>query len=140
MMKYTNDDKTTSDKSIVVNFRATEELVQNLDQLARAEHRSRAGVIALVLARAANLDEAGYVIELIIKSLNSEIDAKGETEYSEFIRGQLHGAKTMLASLLGDRAKNLVLEKVRKTTNLPIPHIVPRMPDGKRYGYDSDAG
>ena len=46
----------------------------------------------------------------------------------------------MLASLLGERAKDLVLEKVRKKTKGAIPHVVPRIPDGKRYGFDSDSG
>jgi len=123
-----------------VNFRATEALVRGLDELAAVEHRSRASTIALVLTRAANPAEAVSVIESIIRSLNAEIEDKGETEYSEFIRGQLHGAKWMLASLLGERAKNLVLEKVRKKTKNPIPHVVARMPDGKRYGFDSDSG
>jgi hypothetical protein len=135
---------TTHDPSeggtIVVNFRATEKLVRALDELAKVERRSRASTIALVLTRAATPDEAVRVVESIIRSLNAELEEKGETEYSEFIRGQLHGAKWMLASLLGERAKDLVLEKVRKKTKGTIPHVVPRMPDGKRYGFDSDSG
>jgi hypothetical protein len=51
----------------------------------------------------------------------------------------LHGAKWMLAELRGTRIKDRVCREVRKRTEKPFPYIVPLAPDGKRYGFDSDA-
>ena len=58
----------------------------------------------------------------------------------EYRRGQLHATKALLATFFGERTKDQILQMVREKTGLPIPHIVPLGPDGKRYGFDSDAG
>ena len=92
------------------------------------------------MAEGIDLEPPTRIIELIVKMLNSEVERRGEDSVqAEYFRGQLHGAKWMLAELRGPRVKGRVCDEVRKRTGRPFPHIVPLGPDGKRYGFDSDA-
>jgi hypothetical protein len=138
-MKRTSAERPRS-RDEVLNFRTDRDLVRGLDRLAAEERRTRANLIEKLLAEAIDLDAPIRVIELIVNMLNSEVERRGEDSLqAEYIRGQLHGAKWMLAELRGSRVKSRVCDEVRKRTGRPFPHIVPLAPDGKRYGFDSDA-
>ena len=124
----------------ILHFRTDSELVERLDRLAADERRTRANLIEKLLADAIDLETPIRIIELIVNMLNSEVERRGEDSVqAEYIRGQLHGAKWMLAELRGSNVKGRVCDEIRKRTGRPFPHIVPLAPDGKRYGFDSDA-
>ena len=124
----------------VVNFRTSSELVEALDMLAAKEHRTRANLIEWLLTQDTNIERPASAIALIVSSLYGEIEHTGtDSAQSEFIRGQLHGAKFMLSELRGAVFKDRVLHEVRKRIKKPFPHTVALAPDGKRYGWDSDA-
>jgi hypothetical protein len=127
-------------KGEVLNFRTDRELVERLDRVAAEERRSRASLIEKLLAEAVDQEAPTRVIELIVKTLYSEVERRGEDSVqAEYIRGQLQGAKWMLVELRGSKTKDRVCHDVRKRTGRPFPHIVPLAPDGKRYGFDLDA-
>jgi hypothetical protein len=75
-----------------------------------------------------------------VRILN-EAEQRGAREgVQEFARGGFHGAKWVVAALLGKREKDAILREIRRETGKPIPHIVGLAEDGNRYGWDSDAG
>ena len=130
----------TSTRDEVINFRASSQLVRALDELALQEHRTRANLIEMVLSRATDTDRVARAIEIIVSSLYDQIDRRGaDTTQTEFIRGQLHGAKWILSELLGAAFKDRILLEVRRRIKKPFPHTVSLAPDGNRYGWDSDA-
>jgi hypothetical protein len=127
-------------KGEVLNFRTDRGLVDRLDKAAAEEKRTRASLMERMLIEATDLERPVRVIELIVRTLYSEIERRGEDSVqAEYMRGQLHGAKWMLAELRGARVKDQACHEVRRRTGKPFPHIVPLAPDGKRYGFDSDA-
>lgn len=127
-------------KDEVVHFRTDRELLERLDIVAAGERRTRANLIEKLLTEATDLEAPTRVIELIVKMLNVEVERRGEDSVqAEYVRGQLHGAKWMLAELHGSGVKGRVCDEVRRRSGRPFPHILPLAPDGKRYGFDSDA-
>jgi hypothetical protein len=139
-MAKRNIDRPKGPKGEVLNFRTERELVERLDKTAAEENRTRASLMERILIEATDIERPVRAIELIVRTLYSEIERRGEDSVqSEYMRGQLHGAKWMLAELRGARTKDRVCQEVRKRTGRPFPHIVPLAPDGKRYGFDSDA-
>jgi len=133
-------DRTKGPKGEVLNFRTDRELVERLDKAAAEENRTRASLMERILIEGTDMERPVRVIELIVRTLYSEIERRGEDSVqAEYIRGQLHGAKWMLAELRGTRMKDQASQEVRRRTGKPFPHIVPLAPDGKRYGFDSDA-
>jgi|ERR1035437_3027768 hypothetical protein len=78
-------------------------------------------------------------LELIVKGINDAVQRHGEDSIqAEFGRGQLHGAKWILA-LVGKAQKDQVMSLLRQRVG-PIPTTAALAADGKRYGFDSDEG
>ena len=124
----------------VINFRANSDLVEVLDAIAVRERRTRANLIEFLLEQDTNIARAVSVIETIVSLFYEEIGRGGrDTPQSEFLRGQLHGAKWMLSELRGASFKYWVLDEARKRIKKPFPHTIALAPDGNRYGWDSDA-
>jgi predicted transcriptional regulator len=125
----------------VISFRVPKDVLEKFDRIAEMERRPRAAMIRTMLENSVN------VITIVTRNLEWQVKTMAELEEQypnspqlEYRRGQLHATKALLATFFGERIKDLILEKVRKATGLPIPHIVPLSPDGNRYGFDSDAG
>jgi hypothetical protein len=129
----------TEETTEVVTFRVDRQLLRRIDDFADSEQRTRAGAISWLLSRVLGGHELS-VIEDVVRLLWDELEKNGETEYAEFMRGHLYGAKSMLRALVGAAAKDRALFEVRQKVGKPIPHCVPRLPDGHRYGVDLDAG
>jgi hypothetical protein len=139
-MKKPLSGRSKGPKLEVLNFRTDRQLVERLDKLATEENRTRANLMEKLLSEATDIELPVRIIELIVQTFYSEVERRGaDSVQAEFMRGQLHGAKWMLAELRGTRTKDRVCREVRKRTEKPFPHIVPLAPDGKRYGFDSDA-
>jgi hypothetical protein len=139
-MRKQTGSRSKGPKLEVLNFRTDRQLVERLDKLAAEENRTRANLMERLLSEATDMERAVRVVELIVRTLYSEVERRGEDSVqAEYVRGQLHGAKWMLDQLRGARIKDRVCQEVRKRTEKPFPHIVPLAPDGKRYGFDSDA-
>jgi len=77
------------------------------------------------------------LIESTVYSLREAIRRGGEdTPQSEYMRGVLYGAKSMLTELKGRSNKELVLAEVYRRTGGPLPSTLPLADDGNRYGWD----
>jgi hypothetical protein len=108
--------------------------------MAAEERRTRASLMEHLLIDATDMERPVRVIDLVVRMLYAEVERRGEDSVqAEYLRGQLHGAKWMLAELRGSAVKNRVCQLVLKRTGKPFPHVVPLAPDGKRYGFDADA-
>ena len=87
------------------------------------------------------IDWAEEQIAGISDRIHEEVEAGGEdSPQTEYQRGRLHAMKHAVSVLLGDQDTSKVLGAVRERTKRPIPFIVPLSRDGKRYGFDVDAG
>jgi predicted transcriptional regulator len=128
------------ENQMIINFRAPSDLVERLDELAREDGRTRANFILTLLDRVTDPRRPQRVLETIISEFYDETKKRGDSPMSEWMRGQLHGAKWMVHAILGEDAKERALRAVRSKLRKPIPHIVPLAADGKRYGLDLDAG
>ena len=125
----------------VVSFRIGRNLLEQLDRMARKEMRTRGNLIMVLLDRSQKAKEVvGNHLEWLVKTLHEEEARNPDSPQAEYWRGELHAVKWMAALFLGEHEKAAILERIRRRTNLPIPHIVPLAPDGNRYGFDSDAG
>jgi len=134
-------DQTTADlgETIVVSFRAPRDLVRQLDEIARGDQRTRANFIVRTLTQAASLEPAILTIEQILPRL-VELDEKDPNGMqSEYHRGAMAGARSMLMAFFGKRALRWVNRRVRERTKLPMPHVLPLSEDGSRYGLDTEA-
>jgi hypothetical protein len=139
-MRKSANTLSTSPKHEVLNFRTDRQLVERLDKLAASERRTRASLMERLLIDATDMERPVRIIDLVVRMLYAEVERRGEDSVqAEYFRGQLHGAKWMLAELRGNAIKDRVCHEVRKRTGKPFPHIVPLAPDGKRYGFDLDA-
>jgi predicted transcriptional regulator len=137
-MIHPNDDQSGTD-SVVVSFRAPRALVQQLDEMASGDQRTRANFIVRTLTHAVTLEPAISTIERILPWL-CELDQKRpDSIQAEFQRGAMSGARAMLGAFFGKRAIRWVNSQVRQRTKLPMPHVVPAAEDGNRYGFDSEA-
>lgn len=125
--------------TVVVSFRAPRSLVKELDQIARRDDRTRANFIVRTLSQAVSLEPAVQTVEQMLPTLNEEHKKNPDSMQSEFWRGAMAGARSMLAAFFGKRAVRWVNQRVRERTKLPIPHVVPMQDDGNRYGFDSEA-
>jgi hypothetical protein len=79
-------------------------------------------------------------LEWLVKNLHEEEGKNPDSPQAEYLRGELHDTKWLLGVFCGEDVREEVLERVRRRTQLPMPHIVPLASDGNRYGFDSDAG
>lgn len=125
--------------TVVVSFRAPQKLVELLDEIAQGDQRTRANFIVRTLTQAASLEPGIDVIERILPRLLEEHDRDPDSVQAESSRGEMRGARAMIAAFFGKRAIRWVNQQVRQKTKLPIPHVVPLDRDGNRYGIDSEA-
>lgn len=97
-------------------------------------------LIGPVSPEAPDLRRAAWLIESIVRSFYDEAQRNGkDSPQSEYLRGMLGGAKSMLGGLRGQGAKEWVLGEVRKRVGKPLPSVVPLAGDGNRYGWDAEA-
>ena len=127
------------EETVVVSFRAPRSLVEQLEEIAKGDQRTRANFIVRILSQAVSLEPAIQTIEHILPRLVEEHRRDPDSPQAEFQRGLLSGARWMLESFFGKRAVRWVDQQARSRTNLPIPHVVPLDRDGNRYGFDSEA-
>ena len=130
---------TERDSTVVISFRAPQTLVDDLDEIARGDQRTRANFIVNELTKAISLEPAINTIEGILPRL-VELDEKNpDSIQAEYYRGLMAGARWMLSAFYGKRAIRWVNQQVRQRTQLPIPHVVPLDKDGNRYGFDTES-
>jgi hypothetical protein len=130
---------TTETDTVVVSFRAPRALLNDLDEIAKGDDRTRANFIVRTLSQAVSLEPAIQTVEQILPRLLEEHKKDPDSMQAEFWRGVMSGARWMLMSFFNKRAVRWVNQRVRDKTNLPIPHVVPMQVDGSRYGFDTEA-
>jgi predicted transcriptional regulator len=125
----------------VVSFRVPKDILEQFDRIAEMERRPRASMIRAMMESSVNaVTTVTRILEWQVRIM-ADLEAKyPDSPQLEYRRGQLHATKSLLSTFLGERTKDHILQKVRKKTGLPIPHIVALDLDGNRYGWDSDAG
>ena len=90
-----------------------------------------------VLPQTPELLRATELIQLIVCSFYDEVQRNGKgSVQSEYIRGMLNGAKSMLSELRGQATKEQVLNEARRRIAKPLPSALPLAEDGNRYGWD----
>jgi len=83
---------------------------------------------------------ATELIQSIVCSFYDEVQRNGKSSaQSEYMRGMLNGAKSMLAELRGQATKEQVLKEARRRIAKPLPSALPLAEDGNRYGWDVEA-
>lgn len=125
--------------TVVISFRAPRELVSQLDDIAKGDQRSRANFIVRILTSAVTLEPAISVIKELQPRLVELAEKDPDGLQTEYWRGAMGGARSMLAAFFGKRAMRWVNQRVREQTNLPMPTIIPLSDDGSRYGFDTEA-
>ena len=129
------------ERTQVVSIRLEQETLQALDRMAKNDGRTRANLIGVLLTRTvAHIPRVAEYMEQLVQSLHEEEEGDPDSRRAEYLRGQFLGTKDMLSRFLGANFKDQILQDIRNKSSLPIPHVVPVYRDGKRYGFDSDAG
>lgn len=127
----------------VVAFRIGKGLLKKLDGLANAEQRARGNQLEVSLMKMiSTLGSLEKMVDHLVRVMNAA-EKQGQGPGSpelEYYRGQLQATKMAYGMIAGERERQEMLDRVRKATGSPIPHIVPMAPDGNRYGFDTDAG
>jgi len=125
--------------TVVISFRAPRELVSQLDDIAKGDQRSRANFIVRTLTNAVTLEPAISVIKELQPRLVELAGKDPDGLRTEYRRGAMGGARSMLAAFFGKRAISWVNQRVREQTGLPMPTIIPLSDDGTRCGFDPEA-
>lgn len=76
---------------------------------------------------------------LVLKAFHEERQKSGDSREAEFWRGNFVGMKRAVFAIYGKALKDDVIDRRRRTTNLPIPHRGPLTLAGVPEGFDSDA-
>jgi hypothetical protein len=127
--------------SEVVSFRISAQLLSRLDKLARKEMRTRGNMIMVQLHRSLSvIDVVSQHLEWLVTNLHEEEGKNPDSPQAEYFRGQLHDTKWLLRVFCGEHVTEEVIARIRRKTQLPMPHVVRLASDGNRYGFDSDAG
>jgi hypothetical protein len=113
--------------------------VELLDEIAQGDQRTRANFIVRTLTHAATLEPAVEVVERILPKFYEEHQRDPDSPQAESSRGEMRGARAIIAAFFGKRAIRWVDQEVKKRTDLPMPHVIPLSGDGNRYGIDSEA-
>jgi len=93
-----------------------------------------------VLHEPPELLRATELIQSIVCSFYDEVQRNGKrSPQSEYMRGMLNGAKSMLSELRGQATKEQVLNEARRRIAKPLPSALPLAEDGNRYGWDIEA-
>jgi hypothetical protein len=80
------------------------------------------------------------LIESIVCSFYDEVQRHGtNTLQSEYIRGMLRGARSILTELRDQATTEQVLSEARRRIGRPLPSALPLAEDGNRYGWDIEA-
>ena len=74
-----------------------------------------------------------------LKSFHEEREKSGSSRETEFWRGNFAGMKRAIFAIYGEDVKDDVLNRLRRDTNLPIPHRGPLSVTGVPEGFDGDA-
>ncbi|HWX94883.1 MAG TPA: hypothetical protein VNY29_19885 [Terriglobales bacterium] len=74
-----------------------------------------------------------------LKAFHEERQKSGSSRETEFWRGNFAGMKRAMFAIYGEVVKDGVLDRLRRTTNLPIPHRGPLSLTGVPEGFDGDA-
>jgi len=83
------------------------------------------------------LSDAIGFIESIASSFHQVIQHNGDASVqSEYVRGMLCGARSMLMLLRGKSKEEIVLTEVCRRIGGPLPSALPLAEDGNRYGWD----
>jgi hypothetical protein len=90
-------------------------------------------------ANVETVDRLAEQLAWLLKTFHEERQKSGSSRETEFWRGNFVGMKRALFAICGEAVKDDVLERLRQTTNLPIPHRGPLSPTGIPEGFDSDA-
>jgi Tfp pilus assembly protein PilV len=78
--------------------------------------------------------------EFLLKTFHQEYAKDRTSRETEFSRGNLAGWRHTLHTIYGDGEASAIIDRVRNSTKLPIPHSGPLAPDGSGYyGLDSGA-
>lgn len=91
------------------------------------------------LANAASVDRLTQQLAWFLKAFHAERHKGGSSRETEFWRGNFAGMKRAMFAIYGEAVKNEVLDRLRQTTNLPIPHRGPLGLSGVPEGFDGDA-
>ena len=89
-----------------------------------------------------NAETVDRITEQLVWLLNTfheEQRRNGSSLDAEFWRGNFVGMRRAMFAIYGEAVKNDVLDRVRRTTNLSIPHRGPLSPAGVPEGFDGDA-
>ncbi len=125
--------------TVVASFRAPRKLVEALDEIAKGDQRTRSNFIVRTLTQAVSLEPGIEVIERILPRLIEEDQRNPDSPQAESSRGEMRGARAMIAAFFGKRAVGWINQRVREKQKLPIPHVVPLDRDGNRHGIDLEA-
>jgi hypothetical protein len=83
-------------------------------------------LIGPAFPEAPDLRRAAWLIESIVRSFYDEAQRnRKDSPQSEYLRGMLGGAKSMLGGLRGQGPKEWVLGEVRKRVGKPLPSVIP---------------
>lgn len=125
--------------TVVVSFRAPRELAVRLEEIASNDQRTRANFIVRTLTQAVSLEPAIQVIEQIQMRLVEEYNKEPDGIQTEYWRGAMGGARSMLINFFSKRAMRWVNGQVKARTHLPMPAVIPIEKDGRRYGIDTES-
>ena len=128
-----------ADETVVISFRAPRKLVEQLDEIAEGDHRTRANFMVRMLTHAVSLEPGIQIIEQILPALFREHKQNPDSLQAERFRAEMRGARAVISAFFGKRAVGWINRQVRQRTKLPIPSVVPLEQNGYRYGIDSEA-
>jgi hypothetical protein len=129
----------SSGDTVVVSFRARRELVAQLDEIARGDQRTRANFIVRTLTHGLTLEPAIVTMEHILPRLVELAEKDSAGIQTQFYRGAMFGARSMLAAFFGKGAMRWVNGQVKKRTGLPMPTVNPPSEDGTLSTVDTEA-
>lgn len=90
-------------------------------------------------ANAETVDRLTEQLVWFLRTFHEEHQKSGSSRETEFWRGNFVGMKRAVFAIYGEAVKDGVLDRLRQTTNLPIPHRGPLNSTGIPEGFDSDA-
>jgi len=90
-------------------------------------------------ADAETVDRLTQQLVWFLQTFHEEHQKHGASRESEFWRGNFVGMKRAVFAIFGEAVKDEVLDRLRRTTHLPIPHRGPLSLAGVPEGFDSDA-
>ncbi len=90
-------------------------------------------------ANAETVDRLTQQLVWFLQAFHEERQKNGTSRKAEFWRGNFAGMNRAMFAIYGEAVKDDVLGRLRRTTNLPIPHRGPLSPTRIPEGFDSDA-